>query len=284
MNGLASLTGGRSLTCAQIDSWPGGGIAGGIQFGTVTEEANWAVNFARTVLGYAPTQRIGIISRTAPRRRFVDAVAVSSGLPTHRWDDGVLDTDTAQIIKVMLVRLNLDDLRGTPNPLVFLREAAGLSDIADPDTRRNVADAVTWCLDRIREGLNTQQIRARILVGNDSTLLSAPGIHLLSGHVGKGQQFDWVVVVGAEDGVVPDFRAKTNDELVEEVRILSVMISRARHGVVVTCAGQVPAANGKVWPRTASRYYSSLRTARFTDGHGIATFLEQVDWEAVAAR
>ena len=71
-------------------------------------------------------------------------------------------------------------------------------------------------------------------------LLSAPGIHLLSDHVGKGQQFDCVAVVGAEDGVIPDFRAKTTAAALEEARILSVMISRARHSVVVTCSARVP--------------------------------------------
>ena len=30
----------------------------------------------------------------------------------------------------------------------------------------------------------------------------------LTGHIGKGQQFDWIVVVGAEEGSNTDFRAK----------------------------------------------------------------------------
>jgi hypothetical protein len=43
-----------------------------------------------------------------------------------------------------------------------------------------------------------------------------PGIHLLSGYIGKGQQFKQMVV-GAADGVISGFRAKITASL-EEVR------------------------------------------------------------------
>ena len=115
-------------------------------------------------------------------------------------------------------------------------------------------------------------------------LLSAPGIHLLSGRVGKGQQFDWVAVVGAEDGVIPDFRAKTTAAALEEARILSVMISRARHSVVVTCSARVPDARGRPWDRKSSPYFARLKAARFTGNDGIANFLESAEWKAIAAR
>ncbi|HUH72457.1 MAG TPA: hypothetical protein VLZ05_28600 [Mycobacterium sp.] len=50
-----------------------------------------------------------------------------------------------------------------------------------------------------------------------------------------------MVIIGAEDGCIPFFKAQTASELSEEVRILSVMISRARHGVVICNASSVPA-------------------------------------------
>jgi DNA helicase-2/ATP-dependent DNA helicase PcrA len=42
-----------------------------------------------------------------------------------------------------------------------------------------------------------------------------PGIHLLSGYIGKGAQFNQIVVVGAADGVISDFRAKITASLEE---------------------------------------------------------------------
>lgn len=284
VNALAGLTGGKELTSALPESWPSGGLAAGIRFNSVEDEANFAIKFTQTILGKVSSQRIGVISRTANRRRFVDAAASSSGLPVHRWDDGVLDTDAARIIKSMLTRLKLPDLRAAPDPVQFLRNLTDIGSIIEPDTRRNVVDALGWCLDRVREGLDTKQIRDRIKIGDETTLLSASGLHLLSGHVGKGQQFDWVVVIGAEDGVIPDFRATTPETRLEEARILSVMISRARHGVVVTCSRQVPTLAGRTRVQNHSPFFTNLKTAGFTDLAGVEAFFEAVDWNAVAAR
>jgi DNA helicase II / ATP-dependent DNA helicase PcrA len=284
VNALTGLTGGKELTSALPDSWPSGGLAAGIKFNSVADEANFAIKFAQTILERVPSQRIGMISRTANRRRFVDAAASSSGLPVHRWDDGVLDTDTARIIKALLTRLKPADLLGASDPVQFLRALADVDSIIEPDTRKNVVDALGWCLDRVREGLDAKQIRARIKVGDETTLLNAPGLHLLSGHVGKGQQFDWVVVIGAEDGVIPDFRATTPETKLEEARVLSVMISRARHGVVVACSAQVPTAKGWVRDQNHSPFFTELKAAGFTNLAGVDSFLDGIDWDAVAAR
>ena len=141
--------------------------------------------------------------------------------------------------------------------------------------------ALSWCLDRLRDGLTPEEVRSRIKVGDESTLLNVPGLHLLSGHVGKGQQFDWVVVIGAEEGCIPDFRST---DLAEEARILSVMISRARHGAIVTCAGNVPTNAGAPKVRAASRFWDLLETAGYHDLAGIVAWFRAADWEAVAAR
>lgn len=284
VNALTGLTGGKELTAALPDSWPSGGLAAGVKFGSVDDEAKFAVMFARTILEKAPNQRIGVISRTANRRRFVDAAAASSGLPVHRWDDGVLDTDTARIVKAMLGRLVIADVRAASDPVQHLRDLADIESILEPDTRRNVIDALGWCLDRVNEGLSAKQIRGRIRVGDETTLLSAAGLHLLSGHVGKGQQFDWVVVIGAEDGVIPDFRATTAETRLEEARVLSVMISRARHGVVVTCSRQVPTLAGRLRDQDHSPFFSNLTAAGFTNHQGIDDFFDNLDWDAVAKR
>jgi DNA helicase II / ATP-dependent DNA helicase PcrA len=60
----------------------------------------------------------------------------------------------------------------------------------------------------------------------------APWLHVLTAHKGKGQEFDWVFVIGLEEGVIPDFRTKDQEQFDEELRILHVMVSRARYGLV----------------------------------------------------
>ncbi|WP_088284649.1 UvrD-helicase domain-containing protein [Kineosporia sp. A_224] len=284
VNSLSGLTGGLTLSSARPESWPGGGLAAGIAFNDPAQEGQWAVAFARYILERAPQQRIGVICRNGPRRETVDAIAERSGLPVYRWDDGVLDTETAKHMKVMLLRLNAAQALASADPVQYLREAAELETIADPDTRRFLAEALVWCLDKLRDGMTAAQVRDRIKVGDQDTLLTAPGLHLLSGHIGKGQQFDWVVVVGAEDGIIPDWRSSTQAARLEDARVLSVMLSRARHGVVVTHATRIANRHGKVRTKQATPYYAQLRAASPTDAAGVHRFLKTADWQAIAAR
>lgn len=285
VNGLNPLTGGLSLTSARAGSWPGGGLAACITFDNPHLEAQWALWFAGAVLAQVPNHRVGLICRNAPRREVLDVLAEQSGLPVFRWDDGVLDTETARLVKIMLVRIRVDDLFAAADPLAYLREAAEIETISDVDVRRYMADALVWCLDKLRDGLTPAQVRERIRVGDQETLLTAAGVHLLSGHVGKGQQFDWVVVVGAEEGVVPDFRSTgTNEQIMEEARVLSVMVSRARHGVVVTHASQIADRYGRTRAKQPSRFFQYLATAGPTGHAGVSAFVGSADWVAIAAR
>ena len=284
VNALSSLTGGTNLTSAKPDSWPRGGLAAQTVFDTPDAEADWAVKFAKFVLAVAANHRIGIIARSASRRRFVDAAVEASDLRSYRWDDGVLDTDTARLVKAMLSRLNVGDFQAAVDPLGHLRKLASLDGLQDPSTREALGDALNWCCDLLQQGLAASAIKSRIRVGDESTLLSVPGVHLLTGHVGKGQQFDWVLVIGAEDGSIPDFRAKSAEALQEEARILSVMLSRARHGAVMMCARSVPAAStGVAYTKQPSRFWSALAPA-CVDSPTAVAWLKAAPWEKVSAR
>lgn len=285
LNTLAPLTGGKDLTSADPTSWPGGGMAGGMVHPTVEDEAAWAVEFAREVTTRAPGHRIGIIARSVPRRRFVDEAFAASDLPWHRWDDGVLDTDTARIVKAMLSRLDIRNLSAASDPVEYLRVAAGMDSIQDPSGREALADALAWCLDLHQMGVRPSDIRGRIRVGDQATLITVPGVHLLTGHVGKGQQFDWVVVIGAEDGAIPDFRAKTTEAVAEEARVLAVMISRARHGVVIMNAQSVPAAStGVSYQKDSTRFWRQMLKAHPLGPEEITAWIDSVDWVAASAR
>jgi len=132
VNSLAPLTHGLPLTCAEPASWPGGGLAGGVASNDVYGEAKFTVDIARLVLEHAPGQRFRIIARTEGRRRFVDEAVEASGITFHRWDDPLLDTDTARATKGVLSRLDGAAFNAAEDRLAFLRSLAELDTIEPP--------------------------------------------------------------------------------------------------------------------------------------------------------
>jgi len=127
-------------------------------------------------------------------------------------------------------------------------------------------------------------VAARIPVGDGDTLLTRPGLHLLTGHVGKGQQFDWVIVIGLEEGCLPDYRAATAAQLAEEASVLSVMKSRARHGLVLSFARAVPDQYGRTWQRDPSRLLGHFTgVAECRDGYGLDAWLRSANSAAIDA-
>lgn len=279
VNALSALTGGTALKSANPSRWPQGGLAAQIVHETADAEADWAIKCASFVLASAPNHRIGVIARTASRRRFVDDAVAACGLPFYRWDDGLLDTDTARIVKTMLSRLNLAEFQADSDPLEHLRKAAGLGGVQEPSTREALAESLNWCCDLLEQGLAPSAIKSRIRIGNESTLLNMPGVHLLTGHVGKGQQFDWVMVIGAEEGCIPDFRATSDAAKLEEARILSVMLSRARHGAVIMCAQSVPTATtGERRAQRPSRFWPYLKSV-CVDSPSAVAWMRAAPWD-----
>lgn len=134
------------------------------------------------------------------------------------------------------------------------------------------------------QGVLPQDIRARIKVGETSTLITNPGVHLLSGHIGKGQQFDWVVVVGVEEDFIPFSMAKAPKEISEEGRILSVMISRARHGVLLSRAQNVPTNYDSPKNRVPSRFLSAINTISPLNKEQLLDWYKTADWSAIAKK
>jgi DNA helicase-2/ATP-dependent DNA helicase PcrA len=284
VNALSHRTGGTNLSSADPNSWPQNGLAAQVVFPATDAEADWATKCARFILTSAPNHRIGVIARTASRRRFVDAAVEASGLPSYRWDDGVLDTDTARMVRAMLSRLNVADFETASDPLEYLRRVAGLSSVQDPSTREALGAALNWCCDLLQQNVAPSAIKSRVRVGDDSTLLNMPGVHLLTGHVGKGQQFEWVMVVGAEDGCIPDFRATSPAAIQEEARILSVMLSRARHGAIISFAQNVPAAtSGVSYGKQASRFWPDLQPV-CVDSAAAVAWLKAAPWDEIRNR
>lgn len=285
VNALVPLTEGTALTCAAPETWPSGGIAAKIGYQTADDEAAWVVKLAKSILARAPGQRVGVISRIGSRRRFLDAAfAAEADLEVHRWDDGVLDTDTARRIKSVLAAMDTRAVLAADDSIEFLRDFAEFHQIQDPADRLALADALGWVLELLTQGQTQAEISKRIRVGDNSTLLTKSGVHLLSGHAGKGQQFDWVVVIGLEEGNVPFFEAKTDEALLEEARVLSVMMSRARHGLVLTHANAVPALNGRVFAKDPSQFLTAALRATLVDASGLVEWFKTAPWAEIAVR
>jgi DNA helicase II / ATP-dependent DNA helicase PcrA len=283
VNALAPFTSGQKLRSAEPDKWPGGGVAGLAVFPTAGDEAAWAVTMAREIVSRAPAHRVAVLARTGPRRRFADTAIARSELPHYKWNDPVVDTETARTMRHALGALGNRKSAQTPDPLGALRDMTGIGVVQDPSTRQSLSEAIQWASDLLKQGSSPGEIAARITIGNHGTLLSAPGVHLLNGHLGKGQQFDWVIILGAEEGCIPDFRAVTTADIQEEARILSVMISRARHGVVISRALRVDDRNGVSRRKTPSRFLQAFDEVRMsTTREAIENWIQQADWHRLS--
>lgn len=288
VNSLNSLTGGQTLTAATPDSWPSGGLAAYRQFDRAQEEAKYIKNLCSWILseGRAPQQRIGISARLKRRRQLVDEMIAASGLPYCIWDDGVLDQSIAQKIRSMLRGLSLSEFHSADDQLAFLRQAVAFDNEQDPDERTALSSAVDWCLDLLQKDLNPDTILRRIQIGDNDSLITRAGVHLLTGHAGKGQQFDWMVVIGLEEDYLPSYQAiQAGDNsamMGEEARTLAVMLSRARHGVLVTSSSVI---SGDFIPnKRQSRFLTDLLPAVICDRQQIHDWLTEADWKPIAER
>lgn len=99
-------------------------------------------------------------------------------------DDGVLDTETARRIRALLASVNSAAVLAASDSIEYLRHLSQFHEIQDPSDRTALADALSWVLVLLSDGTAPSDIARRVRVGDNSTLLTKPGVHLFSGHVG----------------------------------------------------------------------------------------------------
>ena len=252
VNQISQLIGQPSLVSAQPDRWPEGGCSARISFPDREAEADGIARLAREVTSGASGASVGIIVRSSWRAKEVAAALRSADLPVRRWDFAIDDPQTLSFIRETVTRLpkgaTVDDARVASIALVSP---------ADVDMSEQLEEAFEVLM---QSPSNTIRSVLRELRITDPREPVGPGIHLLNAHKGKGQQFDWVVVLGLDEGHVPDFRAVSAAEVEEELRVLLVMLSRARYGVLATrsvnARGNKPP--HRLWQPQPSRWWALL--------------------------
>ena len=87
--------------------------------------------------------------------------------------------------------------------------------------------------------------------------LGRRGVLVGSFHASKGLEFNAVFILACEDGIIPDYRARTDHALQQERRALYVAMTRASDELVVSCSGRgrdlprpsrfLPASKSPLW-------------------------------------
>lgn len=247
VNSVSRHLGARhQLTAHDPDSWPMGGYSLAVAFPNEHVEAKAIEELAVALTSARPEWSLGIITRSDWRARELNEGLTRSGLPITHWDAPLESPEVAQVLSSALGLVpgpaTIDDV----SELIL-----GNLTTEDPHHRSDVEEA----LDELRRtGAATFAQAMRMVRTPDDTRPVQPGVHLLNAHRGKGQQFDWVVVLGLEEKHLPDKRSTSGEALREEEQVLLVMLSRARHGVVVTRRKQSTAPWGPSY-HAASRWW-----------------------------
>ena len=254
LGAISSELGGKSLEPAEPERWFEGGVAAGFTFKTGVDESEFVRATAAEIQRLEPDATIGVICRSGWRRKPVDATFASSETEATRWDLAVDDPNVVKQIHEAVGRL------GASTRIEELRKhLIGVTDVADSATIAALHEALVEVEELVAESGSLGLALARIRAAEEASDTMPPGIHLLNAHLGKGQQFDWVFIPGFDEGNMPSFLAKRPAELLEELRVLLVMVSRARHGVIVTGARSLVSKAGRAYDVKPSRWAPLLR-------------------------
>ena len=235
VNGLARQMGTQEIQCGQPDRWSDSGHVILLRSSDSAQEASKLLAFIdRTEANR--TISFGLVTRRSTRLNDFRAIAEEQGREFTDWG---VPTHIPRVVDLLYHHLRgAEAMEGNT-----LRSLEGLChsaiDPADAETHDEIASACAALQDFVDAGASVAEAVAKCRAAPTRPDRAVPpGVHVLTGHLGKGQEFDWVVVVGLEKGHVPDFRNTSGPELEEELRVLHVMVSRARYGVVLTSAGR----------------------------------------------
>lgn len=262
VNALGELVGSAQLECGDPARWPDDGQVISIERADKDDEARAVLELIEG-LTQEPRATIGIVGRRGSRADAIRQAATNAGISYEDW---MLPTHVPAVVE-LLVGNSREAVASHDAPAMQLDQLADLcrASVAEDDaaTLDELASALQTLAQMVAEGTSLSDAVEACRVSTDPGAPVAPGAHVLSGHKGKGQEFDWVVVAGLEDGQVPDFRTDDDVQLAEELRVLHVMVSRARYGLAFTYARR----DGR-WDRDASPWLETLRSVATHFDHG----------------
>jgi DNA helicase-2/ATP-dependent DNA helicase PcrA len=259
VNVLAAELGTTQLRCADPARWPDSGHVAILKRNSPEEEATAIATILRSIVGRYEGASVGVIVRRQTR---LEALRLALEVGGQTFEDWGAPTHVPKVV-LLLRRFVREAISADEDPTAQLASLEAMcrahldeSDAAGLDEMSAACEDLRTLLTR---GMSVEEAVATCRQAPSTDAPVAPGLHLLTGHVGKGQEFDWVIVVGLEDGHVPDFRASGRGAIEEELRVLHVMVSRARYGLVLTRSAST---NTRIGPRPTddSRWLARLET------------------------
>lgn len=286
-NSLSQMTRSERLVAAFPDHWGSGGLSAFASFGNEKTEASWVVKMAQRILQLCPNQRVGVIARTGFRMKGVKDMLAANGIRYTDWSSGIFRPEIARALRHTCDDLSSRATKGISfeSKLNIYRYIVESTTLLQSGAHEELEDACSWLFDQVLERdadlSQASEIRESIYeMRGDESFATRKGIHCLTGHAGKGQQFDWVFIVGLDNGSIPFYKATTDQEIEEEARVLSVMISRARIGFVATSTE----INAYGYSREPSSFLSSLQSTPgfICESDCIEDWCAKADWQGIS--
>lgn len=260
VNSVSIDLGAPTLEAAQPERWgKSGGHAYAAAYPNDGAEADGIVGLTDYLAETYPDDRIGVICRAEYRRGALERAYERAAHHPQFWD---IALDTPRVARLLKLHArHVDPGASFAEQVEELQErACAALPPTDIDPLREVHDACEQLSEYETADASVPALVSRI---RDHQVVATitPGVHVLNAHVGKGQQFDWVIVMALEDGHVPSSYSKTAAAILEDERILLVMVSRARKGLFLTHAGSNTNQYGRVFRNDPSQWWDQMADA-----------------------
>lgn len=233
VNAVADAMGATQLQCADPDAWPDDGHVTGFYHDNLDDEAATLVEAISGLLEDQLTT-VGVVFRRATRVAALRKRLAEADIGFEDWTRALHFPGTVALLHRWWPQASkaAEDDPGRLDELERLCRENLEAD--DADSLDELATAIDQLEQALADDMTLSQALASCRASADPDAPVAAGLHLLTGHKGKGQEFDSVFIVGMENGQIPDFRNSGPDHIDEELRVLHVMASRARYRLAFT--------------------------------------------------
>jgi DNA helicase-2/ATP-dependent DNA helicase PcrA len=149
-------------------------------------------------------------------------ILAESSNPAWRALSTICEVETVGGFVAALVELDMPESGETSQLAAWLSDVEQLRDSWAEFEESTQRSDLTWG--------NFKMFCSRKQRGDDLV----PGVRLLTIHKAQGREFRAVAIVGLNDGQLPDFRAKTEEDQLSELRTFYVAVTRAQRVLLLT--------------------------------------------------